>query len=536
MTGSSLLLSVSNTHTHAYRLVTTETAQKGTAYMIVWMYVLREFEDALDDCKSGCISCNDDPVHAWDEGVAFYTGSSHGTDLYTTQPGYLIYSLANKRCENFKTCGEGGDSTSGNSKVNRDLFRLFEQGKRSLQGGRCLAARNRKNKIAKIMAVPAIQGTIRYAYITGPGGNREPKAVGEGAVFAAAVLPIVHACSPSDAQIIYDNMNVASTSTNFGVVKSAFERNYACMGITCAQVGGYYDKALQEYFPGAAPCQDPAMTAITLDTTACFDGESTVQVQGVEEPVLIGNVKVGDYVLVDKDGKYDRVYSFGHYGPLEEAPFLSITTDVLDAPLKISDDHLVFVETASGRISVPGSKIVTGDRLVVADGQQQQQQVATVESIDYIKARGVYAPFTMSGTIVVNGVVASNYVTMQTQSETLVVGGWKTPLTYQWLGHTLQTPHRLLCRLRWSQCAGETHGEDGVSNMVKPAMNLAVWFLDQNAWVSSLLFVLGLLPLLALLVVLDLTVLNPLTVAGTVAALVLSSKVGLRITSANKLE
>ena len=49
--------------------------KKGTAYMNVFMYVYREFVDALDDCKRDCIDCNDDPVHAWDEGVCFYTGS-----------------------------------------------------------------------------------------------------------------------------------------------------------------------------------------------------------------------------------------------------------------------------------------------------------------------------------------------------------------------------------------------------------------------------------------------------------------------------
>jgi hypothetical protein len=53
-----------------------EAIKKGTAYMNVWMYVIREFEDAIGDCTVGCIACNDDPVHAWDEGVAFYIGSN----------------------------------------------------------------------------------------------------------------------------------------------------------------------------------------------------------------------------------------------------------------------------------------------------------------------------------------------------------------------------------------------------------------------------------------------------------------------------
>merc|ERR1719160_2037457 len=57
-----------------------QIAKKTSAYMNVWMYVIREFEDAIADCKAGCIDCNDDPVHAWDEGVAFYAGSLEGVD------------------------------------------------------------------------------------------------------------------------------------------------------------------------------------------------------------------------------------------------------------------------------------------------------------------------------------------------------------------------------------------------------------------------------------------------------------------------
>merc|ERR1719436_1132147 len=56
-----------------------EIAKKGSAYMNVWMYVIREMEDAITDCTAGCSTCNDDPVHAWDEAVAFYSGSLEGS-------------------------------------------------------------------------------------------------------------------------------------------------------------------------------------------------------------------------------------------------------------------------------------------------------------------------------------------------------------------------------------------------------------------------------------------------------------------------
>jgi hypothetical protein len=44
-----------------------QSTKKTSAYMNVWMYVIREFEDAIEDCNEGCIDRNDDPVHAWDE-------------------------------------------------------------------------------------------------------------------------------------------------------------------------------------------------------------------------------------------------------------------------------------------------------------------------------------------------------------------------------------------------------------------------------------------------------------------------------------
>merc|ERR1719316_2235743 len=79
-----------------------EIVKKTSAYMNVWMYVVREFEDAIADCKAGCINCNDDPVHAWDEGVAFYTGSLEGVD--GSGSGKMLHALADKRCKNFGTC------------------------------------------------------------------------------------------------------------------------------------------------------------------------------------------------------------------------------------------------------------------------------------------------------------------------------------------------------------------------------------------------------------------------------------------------
>jgi len=47
--------------------------------------------------------CNKDRVNAWDEGVAFYTGSLEGPDV-TGGSGKLLHGLADKRYANYITC------------------------------------------------------------------------------------------------------------------------------------------------------------------------------------------------------------------------------------------------------------------------------------------------------------------------------------------------------------------------------------------------------------------------------------------------
>merc|ERR1719311_1707130 len=246
-----------------------QVIKKGTAYMNVWMYVIREFEDAIDDCDNSCIACNDDPVHAWDEGVAFYTGSlatdnPTGTTDDPGAGGKLIWALAEKRCKNYKTCGPNGDldslettakvdgidvTTTHTAKVNNDLLFEFAKGRDALQAGKCADVRPITDRVVSLMTIPLIQGTMRYArYIAV--GDIDADALGEAAVFAASVLPMVHACSAADAKIIDDWTKLGQTNlpasgdeanhqlNRFTDVKKAFERNYACMGITCADVGG----------------------------------------------------------------------------------------------------------------------------------------------------------------------------------------------------------------------------------------------------------------------------------------------------------
>jgi len=212
-----------------------QVIMKGTAYMSSPMITIRHLESALDYCLA---SDMDAAKHSWDEAVAFYTGS-----WALGSPGILMYALSEKRCKNFKACGRKADELEGTSYVNLELFDIFNDGQIQLgmEGTEhCGPLRDLIDRASALMSIGQIQGTLRYGYKVSSGSDSET-AMSEGAVFAAGVLPRVHACSEADAQTIYDNMKVGAESTDFQKVLTAFENNYECMGLAAWEIGRLVD-------------------------------------------------------------------------------------------------------------------------------------------------------------------------------------------------------------------------------------------------------------------------------------------------------
>ena len=196
--------------------------KKGANYQAVWMYVLHELEDAIGDCKAGDISKNDcapgggaglcgNAPHAWDEGWAFYAGSTCGATAAeaVTDDGTLIWELAEKRADDF-----GTDDTTGPSSVNVKILAEFIKGRDLIIAGSCDAAVPVIDEIIKLMTIPLIQGTLKYAFKADPGNSAGDcaadagknaltatdgcvKSWAEGWAFAAAVLPQLDQCSAS---------------------------------------------------------------------------------------------------------------------------------------------------------------------------------------------------------------------------------------------------------------------------------------------------------------------------------------------------
>jgi len=231
-----------------------EIVRHAAAYLNVGQFLMREVWDSITDCIANKLSLsaesNLDAVHALDEAVALYVGSEG-------EEGELYYGLAERRAYNFATASKG---TDGTAEANRKIIIQFRDMQSKLNDRQCDAATNNANEIARLMYIPLIQGTLRFAYINSQAKFRNAAYMAEGAIFAAAILPIVHECDSAAANTIYQNSKMGSDPTkstyNFELLKAAFESVYECMKIECSDIGGLVDPGTggTSYFETAEPC------------------------------------------------------------------------------------------------------------------------------------------------------------------------------------------------------------------------------------------------------------------------------------------
>jgi len=96
-----------------------ESIKKVLSYVSTVVQSLQYMQEAIDRVDEGClfyktIDTNQpetfcqDAINAWDKAVAVYVGSlesATGTNFGTGAYGVSIYGLADKRCDEFETCG-----------------------------------------------------------------------------------------------------------------------------------------------------------------------------------------------------------------------------------------------------------------------------------------------------------------------------------------------------------------------------------------------------------------------------------------------
>jgi len=204
---------------------------------------------------------------------------------------------------------------------------------------------------------------------------------------------------------------------------------------------------------------------------------------------------------------FEPIYSFGHKNEEVTTEYLSISTrgDSFEEatsknpsgtvysstrhPLEITKDHMVMIPSG-GYISA--SMLKVGDSLMAAilPGENgtttAMMEMVKITKIHTVIRQGSYAPFTPSGTIVVNGILSSNYISYG--------GSFPSATIFQWMAQTFSSVHRLVWKLGYKD---ETYTTEGVSHWVIMPHRFICYFVRWPR-ISQILFCGTVLPLILL--------------------------------------
>lgn len=240
---------------------------------------------------------------------------------------------------------------------------------------------------------------------------------------------------------------------------------YGCPGKTDGEFF-IYDcecEAASKQFICFAASMLPCSEQTTTDPDElCFPGDSMVTTGTNGEQVRLDRLEIGDRVLVGTN-RFESVYSFGHRDPDRIVEYLEITTEA-NSTLRISADHMVWTLKSFA----PAWHLRIGDELM--DGPSGKPVV--IASIRNVLSKGAYAPFTPSGTIVVDGVLASSFVSLSADDSIEIAGGFE--LSMQWMARMSEFPHRVVCHYLGS-CPNEVYDKFGVSTWNALPLRVGQW-------------------------------------------------------------
>ncbi|XP_047127386.1 uncharacterized protein LOC100206774 isoform X1 [Hydra vulgaris] len=151
------------------------------------------------------------------------------------------------------------------------------------------------------------------------------------------------------------------------------------------------------------------------DNNSCFSGNGKVIVMK-SYPVtkLIKDINVGDKVLSfetkTKKFIYSTVYMLAHKNDTKKTIFLKISCKN-GSFVTLSSKHLVYTDCYKVKHA---DQIKIGDKIwTTSIDDSEKMNLCKVDSIKITKSVGFYAPLTMSGNIIVDGVLSSCYANVK---------------------------------------------------------------------------------------------------------------------------
>lgn len=188
-------------------------------------------------------------------------------------------------------------------------------------------------------------------------------------------------------------------------------------------------------------------------------------------------LQVGDKIATGLN-RYETVYAFAHYHPTRDTTFLRLQTSD-SAELEITSEHLIYVEGKSN--PVRASSVAVGDQLFPSG--------ATVTKTSTVQKKGIYAPLTASGILLVNGgIQASNYASLIQDTDEYSYFQNGSPFLPQHDAiHLFLTPYRLAC-LSFATCDNAAYNEEtGMPIFIDFGIRVLDWVNERSMHVQLIL-------------------------------------------------
>ena len=212
--------------------------------------------------------------------------------------------------------------------------------------------------------------------------------------------------------------------------------------------------------PTTAPC-------------SCFSEAATVQVYG-KGKIPMSRLQVDDKVYVGNYGgkdHYETVYAFGHHQTSSSVEYVQIHTNMTQGlPLELSPTHLLYINGKVDPVRADG--IQAGD-ILLHQPMGSAAQAVRVTHIRRVIRKGAYMPLTKDGSIIVNELTASTYVSIADEAPD-IVSKYKLILSEHNLLHFWLSPYRMMCLgVSSTLCEGD-YSHEGIATWLVIGREVAI--------------------------------------------------------------
>jgi len=225
----------------------------------------------------------------------------------------------------------------------------------------------------------------------------------------------------------------------------------------------------------------------TGSTGNCFSETALLDVLG-RGKIEMKDLTIGDQVLTDHG--FESVYGFAHHNPTaKNQEFFQIHAEGLAKPLEVTGRHLLHKLGNAHPVTADSLKLQ--DSLIGSSGQAMK-----IQKIKHVFKDGLYAPLTKSGQIIVNGIKASSYISLQEEGHgnefAEFANGAPLPISQATGIHVVLSPLRMMCLsgLSTEVCDPSFYNAEGMPHYVASGIDLAKVADKQNFLVQLFMLVL----------------------------------------------